>query len=102
MTRKLQDFPEPRAPRTNRRGELRRPAAGTGWMEPLDSSGREEFRLVDVSPSGFRVSHHYGALSAGQRVRFHYDQAEGIAVAIWNRVTGDEVESGFLIVSGLQ
>jgi hypothetical protein len=100
MSRKLPDSPEPRASRANRRGQLRSPAAGTGWMEPLDSIGREEFQLMDTSPSGFRVCHHYRALSAGQRVRFHYAEAEGIAVTIWNRVTGGDVESGFLIVSG--
>lgn len=92
--------PEYREPRANRRGELRRSAAGRGWMEPLDGAGREEFQLMDTSPSGFRGCHRYGALSAGQRVRFHHDRAEGVAVVIWNRVTGARVESGFLIVSG--
>jgi hypothetical protein len=71
-------------------------------MEPLDGAGREEFELMDVSPSGFRACHHYTALSAGQRVRFHAGQAEGIAVVVWNLVKGAEVESGFLIVSGVK
>jgi hypothetical protein len=71
-------------------------------MEPLEGAGREEFQLMDASASGFRVCHHYIALSAGQRVRFHTDRADGIAVAVWNLVKGAEVESGFLIVSGLK
>lgn len=99
MSWKLSDYPEPPASRPNRRGELRRRAAGTGWMELLESIGRVEFKLVDASPSGFCASHHYGALSAGQRVRFHHEQAEGVAVAIWNQHFGNDVKSGFLIVS---
>lgn len=99
MSRKLRDYPEPRAPRPNRRAEPRTPVSGMGWMEPLDGTGREEFQLMDASSSGFRVCHHYIALSAGQRVRFHTDQADGIAVAVWNLVKDAEVESGFLIVS---
>jgi len=99
MSWKLSDYPEPRASRPNRRSEPRRRAAGTGWMELLESTGRVEFKLVDASPSGFCASHHYGALSAGQRVRFHHEQAEGVAVVIWNRHFGNDVKSGFLIVS---
>jgi hypothetical protein len=99
MNRKLLDKPEPRASCANRRGELRRRATGTGWMEPLDSIGREQFKLVDISPSGFCACHHYGALRAGQRVRFHHEQAEGVAMVIWNRVLGHDVQSGLLIVS---
>jgi hypothetical protein len=68
-------------------------------MEPLDSTGRVEFKLADISPSGFCACHHYGALRAGQRVRFHHEQAEGVAMVIWNRVLGDDVKSGLLIVS---
>jgi hypothetical protein len=100
MSRKLSDNPELRASRANRRGELRQRAAGTGWMELLDSIGRIEFKLADTSPSGFCACHHYGALSAGQRVRFHHEQAEGVAVVIWNRHFGDDVKSGLRIVSG--
>ena len=99
MSRKLSESPEPGASRANRRGELRRRAAGTGWMELLDSIGRVEFKLADTSPSGFCACHHYGALRAGQRVRFHHEQAEGVAMVIWNRVLGHDVQSGFLIVS---
>jgi hypothetical protein len=100
MSRKLSECPEPRDAPANRRRESRKLAAGTGWMEPLDGMGREELRLVDTSPSGFRACHRCPALSAGDRVRFHHARAEGVAVSIWNRVTGDHVESGFLIVSG--
>jgi hypothetical protein len=99
MSRKLLDYPEPRAPHANRRGEPRRSASGTGWMELMNDIGRIKFKLVDTSPSGFCVRHRYGALSAGQKVRFQHAEAQGIAVVIWNRVMGDDVKSGFLIVS---
>ena len=100
MSTKLSGNAEPRDAPANRRRESRKLTAGTGWMEPLDGTGREEFRLMDTSPSGFRACHRCRALSAGDRVRFHHARAEGVAVSIWNRVTGDDVESGFLIVSG--
>jgi hypothetical protein len=68
-------------------------------MEPVDRIGREEFRLVDTSPSGFRARHGCVDLTSGQKVRFHHEQAEGIAIVVWNCVTGAEVESGFLVIS---
>src|ERR1039457_1485845 len=100
MSRKLSGYSEPRDAPANRRRESRKLAAGTGWMEPLDGTGREEVRLMDTSPSGFRPRHRRRPLSAGERVRFHHARAEGVAVSIWNRVMGDDVESGFLIVLG--
>ena len=99
MSRKRSDYPEPRTSRVNRRGELRRRTVGTGWIELLDGVGRADFKLVDTSASGFCACHHYGALSAGQRVRFHHEQGEGVAVVIWNVRVGDSVKSGFLILS---
>ena len=68
-------------------------------MELSNDSGKINFKLMDTSPSGFCAGHHYGALSAGQKVRFQHDHAQGVAVVIWNRVLGDDVRSGFLIVS---
>src|ERR1039458_5714382 len=52
MSRKLSGYSEPRDAPANRRRESRKLAAGTGWMEPLDGTGREEFRLMDTSPTG--------------------------------------------------
>jgi len=83
-----------------RRREQRRPASGLGWMEPLDrGGGREWFRLMNVSDSGFRATHHCADLRAGQKVRFHHAQAKGVAVVMWNRLADGAVDSGFLIVS---
>jgi hypothetical protein len=100
MSRPLPGRSEGKPLRANRRGEPRKPAGGTGWMEPMDRLGREEFRLVDTSPSGFRARHGCVALTAGQKVRFQHERAEGVAIVVWNCVTGAEVESGFLVVPG--
>lgn len=54
---------------------------------------------LDTSSSGFCAYRHYGALSAGQKVRFRHEHAEGAEVVIWNKVSGDGMSSGFLIVS---
>lgn len=83
----------------DRRVEARRPARGSAWVEVPDGSGEQQVRLVDVSPSGFRARHGCTALSAGQEVRFRHAWAAGVAVVVWNRILGDNVESGFLIVS---
>lgn len=91
--------PKPPAGLTERRSERRQAAAGDGWLEPLEGGAREDFRLVDVSPGGFRGRHRCPALAAGQKVRFCHGHAKGVAVVMWNRVLGGEVESGFLIVS---
>ena len=56
-------------------------------------------QLVDMSASGFRASHRHGALMNGLLVHFKHDHASGIARVIWNRIAGDIIETGFLIVS---
>lgn len=99
MSSKLPYSREPGAPGSERRRALRKPACGAGWMEPCDGSAApQKVRLLDESPNGFRVRHHCAALCAGQRVRFHYGQADRLALVIWNRVLGPDVESGLLIV----
>ncbi len=57
-----------------------------------------EGQLVDVSASGFRVSHSSATLSKGQLVRFEHPTARGCSKVIWNRITTEIVETGFLIV----
>jgi hypothetical protein len=56
-----------------------------------------EGRLVDVSASGFRMTHTCVALAAGQVVEFSHVEAAGQARAVWNRVLADRVETGFLV-----
>jgi hypothetical protein len=55
-------------------------------------------RLLDYSKSGFRAAHSYTALSTGQIVDFQHVVAVGQARVMWNRIAGDRVESGFLII----
>ena len=55
--------------------------------------------LVDISPSGFRMSHEYSALSAGQIVEFAHLEAAGRARVIWNRISNARVETGFLVLT---
>jgi hypothetical protein len=55
-------------------------------------------RLVDVSASGFRMSHDCVSLAAGELVEFSHPESAGRARVIWNRVFGERVETGFLIL----
>jgi hypothetical protein len=55
--------------------------------------------LVDLSSSGFRMSHDYTALEAGQRVEFSHLEASGHARVVWTRIAGERVETGFLVES---
>lgn len=54
--------------------------------------------LVNISASGFRVAHGYRALEAGQTVEFTHVEASGHARVVWNRVFGERVETGFLVL----
>jgi len=54
--------------------------------------------LVDYSQSGFRAVHDYAALHTGQIVSFHHAVADGKARVMWNRITDDRVETGFLVL----
>ncbi len=83
----------------DRRKEPRLPA--TGRVTIVVSEPGEvaiEGTLVDVSPSGFRASHDHSALSKGQTVRFQHPTASGRARVIWNRITTEVIETGFLII----
>ncbi len=83
----------------DRRRIERRPAEGEvvlclEQLEPILIWGE----LRDVSSDGFRVRHQHMALCTGQQVSFHHADAEGLAEVVWNRVLGDRVESGFVIL----
>ncbi len=60
--------------------------------------GEIEGRLVDISLSGFRMTHNHVTLAAGQVVEFTHPEAAGQARVMWNRVADDRVETGFLLV----
>ena len=55
-------------------------------------------QLLDVSASGFRMSHTDKRLEPGQIVDFCHTEASGTARVIWNRIVNHRVQTGFLIV----
>jgi hypothetical protein len=82
------------------RREARQPAEGPVLVrfadpQPLEILGQ----LMDVSPSGFRMSHANQALQTGQVVEFSHTHAAGAARVMWNRIMDQRVETGFLIVT---
>jgi hypothetical protein len=89
-----------RSTREQRR-EPRRAADGAVrvWFDdpqPFEIQGR----LMDVSKSGFRMSHDCAALPAGRIVEFLHVEAGGRARVVWNRIVDGRVETGFFVVSG--
>jgi len=82
-----------------KRREARREASGAvhiRWSEPKPIE--IEGQLMDVSLGGFRMSHDFVSLEAGQIVNFSHVEAKGRARVIWNRIVGNRVETGFLIL----
>jgi hypothetical protein len=53
--------------------------------------------LMDVSETGFRVRHGRFTLGAGDLVNFEFPDRQGLACAVWNRIVGQQVETGFRI-----
>ena len=81
-----------------KRREARREASGQVRVtftdpEPLEIDGK----LMDVSVSGFRMSHACASLHSGQVVEFAHVEATGRARVMWNRIQADGVETGFLV-----
>ena len=82
-----------------KRREHRRAASGTARVRFADPHLCEvEGRLIDISTSGFRMRHACMSLAAGQVVEFSHAEAAGRARVMWNRVLGERVETGFLVV----
>jgi hypothetical protein len=81
------------------RREVRRAAQGT-VMVRLEAPQRfvVHGRLLDVSQHGFRMSHEFRNLQAGQVVDFSHNEAAGRAKVVWNRITATRVETGFLVL----
>lgn len=55
-------------------------------------------KLMDQSSDGFRVAHNYCNFECGQEVCYHHGLTRGRAKVVWNRIFGERVETGFLIV----
>jgi hypothetical protein len=82
-----------------KRRESRRATDGVAQVEfsnprPVKIEGR----LMDVSPSGFRMAHSYTSLATGQVVDFSHSVASGSARVMWNRILAQRVETGFLVI----
>jgi PilZ domain len=83
-----------------KRREPRREATGVVHVRCAEAPPREiEGRLMDVSPSGFRMSHGSAWLATGQVVEFSYLEASGRARVMWTRILAEQVETGFLVVA---
>jgi hypothetical protein len=82
-----------------KRRHPRRPATGSVQLL-LEDPGLIEVSglLIDVSRGGFRAAHSHSGLANGQIVRFRHEAGEGFARVVWNRISGREVQTGFLIL----
>ncbi len=81
-----------------KRREQRRRASGTVLVRCLAPHAKViEGRLIDLSPSGFRMAHECASLQAGQVVEFSHHEAAGKAKVMWNRIVERSVETGFLV-----
>lgn len=84
-----------------KRREVRRAGAGSVRVRCDEPERMEiEGRLIDVSPSGFRMAHGCASLEAGRVVEFAHIEARGYARVMWNRILAERVETGFLIIAG--
>ena len=85
-----------------KRREPRLPANGNVAVDPDDPIVGNGFEgtLMDVSAGGFRARHRCPALYPGLVVSFAHSQAHGQARVVWNRIQGEDVESGFLVLAG--
>ena len=83
-----------------KRKHKRHPAKGqVSFTIQGDAPAEFDGRLLDLSVSGFRVSHAFALLCPGQQVHFRHARGTGEARVVWNRILGLKVESGFFIVS---
>ena len=82
------------------RREQRREVSGTVRISFSDPQLLQiEGRLMDVSASGFRMTHGFPSLAAGQLVEFTHLEARGQARVMWNRIVEERVETGFLVIA---
>ncbi len=87
-----------------RRGEERRvaprhKAAGQVSFRLAELQLAFEGRLLDISSSGFRVRHGNSQLRSGQECEFVLPGSKGLARVVWNRITPEHIETGFLILN---
>lgn len=80
------------------RSELRQLTPGKVQLKfEGEPQSEVEMDLMDTSPSGFRVKHQYGALPLGAKATFRHARAAGKARVVWNWLSSDHMETGFVI-----
>ena len=85
---------------SDRRAEPRLPATGPVRLRPKGfPAGNVPGQMMDLNSSGFRARHSVQTLRSGHIVEFAYGGLQGQARVVWTRILGDQVESGFLILS---
>lgn len=83
-----------------RRVEPRLPAEGRVTLRLLGIVPTHLLgHLADTTSTGFRASHGARNLVTGQIVEFDFEGGHGRARVAWTRILGEEVESGFLILT---
>jgi len=83
----------------DRRAEARHKAAGSVSLRlNEDYQVAFEARLLDISAGGFRVRHANSQLRSGQECDFALPGTKGRAKVVWNRITPEYIETGFLIL----
>ena len=83
----------------DRRAEERQAASGEVQLCRTNLPGMPfSGRLIDTAQSGFRARHDRFALESGELVAFEFAGRRGVARAMWKRIVGREVETGFRIL----
>ncbi len=82
-----------------RRREPRIPAEDLIQLLPDGTNVLVDARLLDRSEHGFRATHSCLALTAGQEVWFRDGERVDKARVMWNWVVGENMQSGFMILS---
>lgn len=84
----------------DRRIEARHKANGSVTLRMTEDYQLDfEARLLDISASGFRAEHTNSLLCSGQECEFMLPGTRGRARVVWNKITPEYNESGFLILS---
>lgn len=84
----------------DRRNAVRHKANGSVSLRlSEESNGNFEGRLLDISSTGFRVRHAHSQLRSGQECDFTLPGSSGKARVVWNRITPEHIETGFLILN---
>jgi hypothetical protein len=87
------------SPAHEKRSEPRRAASGSVRVRFSNPQPRQiQGRLIDISPSGFRMAHDDSSLGTGVIVEFAHAEASGQARVAWNRILEDSVETGFFVI----